>query len=333
MFAGAALVAQCEALCGRCERVRVDRAAAAAFAATIDLADARAGPPAGSTEGTEERTAALLLCWNAINFSYYPDDGEARWRWRAPDGTEYGADDEANGVVAALAHANGTDGAPHLASPAFLSSITADAMRDSLLRAAPGAGVLPLAEERAAALRELGGGLARLGLTPLGLVRAAGGSAARFVGTLISEFRLYADTSPAPHEIGFHKRAQLCASMLHAARVGGGFSDMSELTVFADYRLPQLLRAPSVAILHLAPDLGAAIDRAEPLPPNSADEVAIRAATVVAGAVLTCAMRARGGVASDLTTAQLDYYLWKTAVARDAAGELPPFHRTRCMAY
>ena len=79
--------------------------------------------------------------------------------------------------------------------------------------------------------------------------------------------------------------------------------------------------------------LGAAIDRAEPIPPNSADEVAIRAATVVAGAVLTSALRARGGVASDLTTAQLDYYLWKTAVARDAAGELPPFHRTRCTAY
>ena len=53
----------------------------------------------------------------------------------------------------------------------------------------------------------------------------------------------------------------------------------------------------------------------------------------MAGAVLTSALRARGGVASDLTTAQLDYYLWKTAVARDAAGELPPFHRTRCTAY
>ena len=34
-----------------------------------------------------------------------------------------------------------------------------------------------------------------------------------------------------------------------------------------------------------------------------------------------------------VTQAQLDYYLWKLVVKRDAAGELPPFHRTRSTAY
>ena len=44
------------------------------------------------------------------------------------------------------------------------------------------------------------------------------------------------------------------------------------------------------------------------------------------------ALRATQG-GHDITQAQLDYYLWKLAVRRDAAGELPAFHRTRCIAY
>ena len=41
--------------------------------------------------------------------------------------------------------------------------------------------------------------------------------------------------------------------MLHASRVCGGFVDMGHLTVFADYRLPALLRSDAVAVLSLEP--------------------------------------------------------------------------------
>ena len=53
---------------------------------------------------------------------------------------------------------------------------------------------------------------------------------------------------------------------------------------------------------------------------------------VWAAAVLGEALRKRDNAAT-VTQAKLDYFLWKLAVARDAAGELPSFHRTRCTAY
>lgn len=334
-------------------------------------------PPKREAED-EERTAALLLAWNAINFSYYPDQGRARWRYQAPDGSEHGADDEANGVVAALVACNSARPAgatPPLADAAFLTTIDAEMLRERIFTAAPGAGELPLCEERAAALREVGMGLQRLGLTPLGVVKAAKGSAAALVATLVREFPSYADvqscggsgggspsssssSSDPPVLLEFHKRAQLCASMLHAARAcgvepseeegpggggelgnggsgsGGGFSDMAALTVFADYRLPQLLRADDVRVLALSPALAAQIESGTPIARGALEEVCLRAATVHAAALIGDALRAReeDGAAA-VTQAQLDYYLWKLAVRRDAAGELPAFHRTRCTAY
>lgn len=344
-FSGASLTERCRALCtARGEVLKVSAAACSTFASTIAIDDVRVATRSAESEEEEERTAALLVAWNAINFSYYADEGQPRWRWRAPDGTEHGADDEANGVVAALTALN-AGAQMRLADADFLRKVSAQSLREEIFPAAPGAGELPMADERAAALRELGEGLARLGATPRGLVLSAAGSAARFVTILVQQFPTYADIQLSLADahgsssgggggthLEFHKRAQLCASMLHGAGVCGGFSDMRELTIFADYRLPQLLRAPDVGIFVLSPRLAAAIDGGEKITRDSEDEIVIRAATVWAGAIIGEALRATEG-GHDITQAQLDYYLWKLAVRRDAAGELPAFHRTRCTAY
>ena len=97
-------------------------------------------------------------------------------------------------------------------------------------------------------------------------------------------------------------------------------------------RLPQLFRSEGVRVLDLEPRLASAIDAGDPIAPGTADEVVLRAATVWAAQLVGDALRKREGL-EGLTQAQLDYYLWRTAVKRDAAGELPPFHRTRCTAY
>lgn len=91
-----------------------------------------------------------------------------------------------------------------------------------------------------------------------------------------------------------------------------GFHDIEKLTVFADYRLPQLFRA--VSIMELGPALSARIDRLSHIPKDSAVEIALRAATVVVGDRLRKLLQAlRGGAnAKDKknpTAAQLDYHL------------------------
>ena len=64
-----------------------------------------------------------------------------------------------------------------------------------LFAPAPGAGPLPMLQERAECLRSLGENLTRLKLTPLGLVHRAQGSAVAFVDALVKDFPLYADVS------------------------------------------------------------------------------------------------------------------------------------------
>ena len=69
--------------------------------------------------------------------------------------------------------------------------------------------------------------------------------------------------------------------MLYEAFGGGGMGDLyrtEELTVFADYKLPQVLRR--LGVLRYAPHLAERIDRLKPLEAGSREEGEIRAATV-----------------------------------------------------
>ena len=96
LFSGDELTSSCHVVAELPESpVHINAAAVHEFARKIDIKSAVAGPPQdASAPQDDERTAALLLAWNAINFSYYPDDGVARWFWRDRDGEDHGKDDE-----------------------------------------------------------------------------------------------------------------------------------------------------------------------------------------------------------------------------------------------
>lgn len=131
----------------------------------------------------------------------------------------------------------------------------------------------------------------------------------------------------------------------------GAFYDMHELTMFADYRVPQLLRHAGVMVYSDA--LAAAVDKLEPVAVGSEEEIEIRAATVVAVDMLRDLLRgsataavgpdagsgAGAGVAaaavgsvSGLAVAgnpfsvELDWVLWQAGEAQRK--ELLPHHRT-----
>lgn len=129
--------------------------------------------------------------------------------------------------------------------------------------------------------------------------------------------------------IRFLKRAQILVSDIASAFGGRGwgrFANLGDLTAFADYKVPQLLRR--LGILAYADDLAERIDRLEPIPPGSPDEVAIRAATVWGVEWLRRALAERG---MQVTASAIDYRLW-------LAGQLAhqqdrPYHRTRTIFY
>jgi len=129
------------------------------------------------------------------------------------------------------------------------------------------------------------------------------------------------------------KKAQLAAATLGrkfgtALPAVFGFSagSLAALTVMADNVLPTVLRAKGVLVPCAA--LASAVDSGEPLMAGSAQEVALRAGAVVAGARIAAAVERRrrlacggadgaGGAEEALSEAALDELLWAAGKAPD----------------
>jgi hypothetical protein len=169
----------------------------------------------------------------------------------------------------------------------------------------------PLMEHYAEGLRQLGRFLGDR--DALAVIADARGSAARLAAALAAGMPSFADA-------GFYKRAQITANDLVLAGVAE-FSDVDDLTVFADNFLPHVLRVDGVLVLDDA--LAARIDAGELLEAGSEEERELRACAVHA-----CeALAARFGVAPRL----LDNWLWNRGL--EPAYAARPAHLTRTVFY
>ena len=181
---------------------------------------------------------------------------------------------------------------------------------------------MPAMEDRLAKLHELGAVLAAgFGGRAANLLAAAGGDAAAAVDLVTRWLPSFRDeTLHDGRQVFFYKRAQIVVGDAWAAYRGAGpasFSNTSALTAFADYRLPQLLRARGVLVY--TPALAAKVDARVELPAGGEEEVEIRAATVVAVEGLRVAL---GG---GLLSAQIDWLIWHEG--EQMKESLAPHHR------
>jgi hypothetical protein len=256
--------------------------------------------PAWDTEhhyvGPKERTLRYLLVLDTVNFSFWVPAG---WRGEKRGYRE---------LAAALRSV--FEAGDELATPAALRELTA-ARLEALL-----GGPLPMLEERAAALRELG----RSGFE--GLVQSTAAATAQVLAARLGSYRdvaLYEG-----RRIPILKRAQIAAADLYGAGVRR-FPDLSALTCFADYKLPQILRHWGALVL--APDLARRVDALSPLMAGEPAEVELRCATV------TCVDRLRDALATRgrrLHAVEVDWILWEAS--QDLEG-MAPYHRTRTVFY
>lgn len=104
------------------------------------------------------------------------------------------------------------------------------------------------------------------------------------------------------------------------------FSDIGALTMFADYRVPQILR--SMGVLKYTDSLSSSIDALETLPWGGKMEVELRAQTVVAVDMLQQALSIRG---LDLLVLECDWLLWQKG--EDLKDSILPHHRTLSIYY
>jgi len=276
-------------------------------------------------EGHPEEVITWLVTYNAINFSYWPDPGEKRW-WTTVNGEEVGKDDEALGVMAVIGESI-RNGVP-FHDWKWLSQLEEDEL-SAILAPAPKAGKIPLLRERLEALHDLAGARIKYG-GPVSLFESCGRSVAKFVNSLVESCPKWKDVGQyAGIEVSFNKRAWLCGAMIHA-RLNHDhhrrFTDSQTIPVFADYRLPQVLRR--VGVMTLSDDLSARIEQCQPVGAGSPEEVALRAAVVAACFRIQDALHKHG---RETQLMNIDHMLWRDAVANDESN--PPFHRTRTTAY
>jgi hypothetical protein len=266
----------------------------------------------------EDRAAQILL-FNTINFSYW---GSPKWtidfRGQPEDG--------AWGMLGSIARAVQDEDFP-LFDGAYLAEISASELRH-ILR---GNVEIPMFLERSDILHEVGDVLvAEFDGSFIGIIRAAENDAVKLVRLLVARFPSFNDVATLEgHTVAFYKRAQLAAAMLYEAFEGRGLGDLrriEELTVFADYKLPQVLRR--LGVLRYADHLAARIDRLEPLAAGSREEVEIRAATVWAGELMRRELAARR---AEVTALHVDYWLWHAGQVQGP--DVQPYHRTRSIYY
>lgn len=148
-------------------------------------------------------------------------------------------------------------------------------------------------------------------------------------------FRDYYQVTPSsngtPRTLYFLKRAQICVGDWKAALARLDclqVDDLDQLTMFADYRVPQLLR--HVGIMEYAGALQQKIDKKEEFEAGSNEELDIRAATVVAVEWMVEEL-AQSGVS--WTAVETDWYLWQVGERLQHQGALLPHHRVRTIYY
>jgi hypothetical protein len=279
------------------------------------------------SDGTH-RTATWVFVLDALNFCFWSERPDPEDRWRVAYG-----DARIDGywaLAAALKRAM-EDGIP-LWDPVFLAGITASELARVLRPADPEGPRIPLFSNRLANLQELGRGLLEFGgeHAAATLIQSANNSAVRLVQEVVRLFPSFDDTaSYRGNQVRFYKRAQILVSDLAGAfhQEGlGAFTDFGQLTAFADYKVPQVLR--QLGILRYHPVLAERIARRELLQAGSDEEIEIRAATIWGVEWLRQALAAQGRM---LPASDIDWLLWQ------AGQELPtgtePYHRTVTVYY
>lgn len=269
----------------------------------------------------DEGAADFFLLFNCINFAFWPKGGAVKWH------IDYKGKrlDGAYGLMGALTRAV-EEGVP-LLEGTFLAGLTDEALR-GILR---GGGELVLFPERGAILREVGAGLTgRYGGSFRAFLRAAGGSAAALARLLVSEFPSFNDACVyRGREVKFYKRAQLAPAMIYQRFNGkgpGAFHDIDDLTVFADYKLPQALRR--FGILNYRTGLAEKVDSRTLLPPCGGEEVEIRACTIWACELIMREYARRGEA---VNSARLDALLW--LLGHEKSPDERPYHLAETIYY
>ncbi|KAG5916868.1 hypothetical protein E4U61_003250 [Claviceps capensis] len=197
---------------------------------------------------------------------------------------------------------------------------------------------MPLLEERLACLRESGKVLQeRYNSSITNVVDTANGSAAELVNLLARDFSCFRDEHSfegRQKPIRFLKRAQILVADLWACFEGqsyGHFRDIDKITIFADYRIPQILI--TLGALYCSPPVAAVIKDKKLLQSGDQWEVQLRACSIWCVELIRREI-VRRHPDTEVNAILIDFFLYDRMKELEAAGREPfPHHRTRSIWY
>ena len=309
----------CEEVAAKATRVQINYDHIPVYAASLPVQTAVSAEldPGSHYLGQEEKTVAFLLTLDTINFGsgYFP-------HLRKRPGM--------SGYFSIASSLNDVYKSHGCLSAEDLERITVEKCTRIFGQDPANQIIRELMQHFATALNDLGrylldcfkGNFAAL-------VEAANSSAARLV-PLLKEMPYFNDVELYDGiEVPFYKRAQITAADLSIAFKGrqwGHFTDLDQLTIFADNLVPHVLRMDGVLIY--AEALIERIAAGILIPPGSAEEVEIRASAVHAVELIKNEIRKTGRT---ITSPDLDYFLWNRG--QQAHYKAVPRHRTQCVFY
>ncbi len=254
---------------------------------------------------------------DSVNFCFWAGKGESKWQTKLPNGDLasgwFGFHSCFDRVVKENSYALDTE---------YISSISPEDTRN-LFRSADGTEI-PLLKKRINNLQEVGKILLeKFGGNFINLLEQADFNAIEIIKLIIYNFPSFKDISKIDgQEVIFLKRAQICSNDLNYVlkKEGKKIADLDKLTVFADYKLPQVLRV--FGVLEYSPELTDKVDNYVELLHDSREEIEIRAATVWAGELIRQKIK--------LAANKIDNALW---LLSQEIPETNPYHRTRTVFY
>ncbi|KAJ7129394.1 hypothetical protein C8R44DRAFT_829923 [Mycena epipterygia] len=328
--------------------------------------------PFNETEPLNKTCLDWIFLISALNFSFWserenqPDRYGVLWQegWDSPKPkvwTGYWS------LVASLNRALQDDSIP-ITDPTFYSSETLcpDSLIEHVFRAADECSeTIPLLAQRISVMREVG----------FILCHGFGGSFSTFLeefqrqhngeGTALQLVQMVTETFPSfrdevyleGRKVCLWKRAQILVAETWAAFYpaspeaahplfpGPSGPAIHQLTMFADYRVPQILH--HLRILSYPPALLQLLRAGTMLAPGSPEELSLRAASVVAvervrAEMLTLQAGVEQPAESAVSSVLIDFYLWDLAKKVERGEEriegiktadMVPTHRTRSIWY
>ncbi|XP_076165923.1 queuosine 5'-phosphate N-glycosylase/hydrolase-like [Ptiloglossa arizonensis] len=202
---------------------------------------------------------------------------------------------------------------------------------------------IPLLDERVKSLREAGKILLeKYQGTFTECIKSSSGSAEKLLKLIVNDFESFQDESDyETYRVSFYKRAQILVADIWACFKGEGlgkFHDIDYFTMFADYRVPQVL-VHFGAIRYSNPLLSRLQCDVE-LENGEDDEIEIRGCSIEAVEWVRDEVRYLIErypnlelQKTDINAVLIDHFLWGYRREHAAQLEHIPFHKTRCIYY